>query len=239
MSKRLLDTRILKRLQAKAPTKLGSIRPALSDIRSKFPGITLNAAAQIYAKRHNFTVMRYLTDEDRLSLRGADSGGAVPLRPLQRRKVSGHKPRTLIEYACGDRDLTAHVAEINRAYDARCYTACFILCRKVLENLVFHRVIRPKFGQDRALFSAMCFQPSTNRMVGFEQLLKNLLERAGDFGADKSLVSRICNRALLFKDTANEYAHSLYHLAKAGELERIDVQGILNHIRKLDELLSR
>jgi hypothetical protein len=143
-----------------------------------------------------------------------------------------------VTYETEDVDLKAHVDEINRAYDAKCYTACFILCRKVLENLVFHRVIRPKFGKNKATIDDICFVPGTNRMLGFEQWLKNLLRRSNDFGADKTLVERICRRALLFKDEANDYAHSLYHLAKPDELEKIDVQSILDHIRKLDTLIS-
>jgi hypothetical protein len=162
----------------------------------------------------------------------------VPVPARDEPRVSDHVPRSLVTYETEDVDLKAHVDEINRAYDAKCYTACFILCRKVLENLVFHRVIRPKFGKNKATIDDICFVPGTNRMLGFEQWLKNLLRRSNDFGADKTLVERICRRALLFKDEANDYAHSLYHLAKPDELEKIDVQSILDHIRKLDTLIS-
>ncbi len=149
------------------------------------------------------------------------------------------EPRTLVTYETADMDLKANIDETNRAYNAGCYTACFILCRKVLENLIFHQAIRPKFGDNKAVFYEMCFQPESKRMWGFERLLTNLQKRSSDFGSEKPLVERICNRALLFNDRADDFAHSLYHVAKPDELEKIDIQSILNHIRTLDKLLSR
>ena len=44
------------------------IRPRLSEIRRKHSGLTINAAAQIYAQSHNTSIMSKLDQEDRQSL---------------------------------------------------------------------------------------------------------------------------------------------------------------------------
>jgi hypothetical protein len=45
-----------------------AVRNAVSAIRRKNPGVTLNAAAFIYAEKHHFKVWQQLDSEDRLSL---------------------------------------------------------------------------------------------------------------------------------------------------------------------------
>ena len=45
-----------------------AIRNEISKIRSENPGLTLNAAAVIFAKKRGFKVMKYLTEDDRNTL---------------------------------------------------------------------------------------------------------------------------------------------------------------------------
>lgn len=44
------------------------IRPRLSELRRKYSGLTMNAAAQMYAQSHGTSVMQKLVQEDRQSL---------------------------------------------------------------------------------------------------------------------------------------------------------------------------
>jgi len=46
-----------------------AIRNAISQIRRDNPGLTLNAAAKVFADKKGISVMRYLSDDDRKSLR--------------------------------------------------------------------------------------------------------------------------------------------------------------------------
>jgi len=46
-----------------------AIRNAISKIRRDNPGLTLNAAAKVFADKKGISVMRYLSDDDRKSLR--------------------------------------------------------------------------------------------------------------------------------------------------------------------------
>jgi len=42
----------------------------------------------------------------------------------------------IAKYDANDKLLKTHLEEINKTYTFGCYTATFILCRKVLENLI-------------------------------------------------------------------------------------------------------
>jgi hypothetical protein len=68
-----LDPDLLERL-AKHPKVRGkvskaAIRSRLSEIRRDNPGVTLNAAAHVFAQRKGLSLFRNLEDEDKLSLR--------------------------------------------------------------------------------------------------------------------------------------------------------------------------
>ncbi len=56
---------ILSQRLNKTPDK---IRPRLSEIRRTHSGLTLNAAAQLYAQQHGISIMAKLDEEDRQSL---------------------------------------------------------------------------------------------------------------------------------------------------------------------------
>lgn len=69
MPKPRLNPKMVKVLQRKTKFPEQSIRTALSMIRSRYP-VTLNAAAHIYAQKHKISgTARYLSEEDRDSLR--------------------------------------------------------------------------------------------------------------------------------------------------------------------------
>lgn len=56
---------VLTQKTGKAPAK---IRPRLSELRRKYSGLTMNAAAQMYAQLHSTSIMGKLGPEDRQSL---------------------------------------------------------------------------------------------------------------------------------------------------------------------------
>jgi len=63
-----LKIEILKFLSNRVGKKPEQIRPRLSEIRRENSGLTLNAAAQIYAQQHGTSIMAKLDDEDQHSL---------------------------------------------------------------------------------------------------------------------------------------------------------------------------
>lgn len=236
MRKTELDTRILEKLKKKMKGKISekSIRPELSRIRQKHPYLTLNAAAEIYAKKHGFSIARYLKDKDRETLKIPVKTIFVPTTKMRQEK----RVIIIADYKTNDKWLKAHLDEINKTYTCKCYTATFILCRKVLENLLIHHILRRKYPEKSREHREKYFDFSRNRFLDFDKLLLNLRNCSSDFLSEKTLVERICDLAEGFKETANEMTHSLYHIAKKKEIDEKNFQEILNLIAELENSIT-
>ena len=63
-----LNPSIMKTLVDKTGKKSSQISPRLSELRRDNSGLTMNAAAQMYAQKHGFSIMGKLNDTDRQSL---------------------------------------------------------------------------------------------------------------------------------------------------------------------------
>jgi len=239
MTKRKVDSRIFEKirngLKGHNPQ---SIRNAISKIRQDH-GVTINAAANEYARRNDIRVSRWLDDEDRESWRKIKSGssldGSVRVSK-SRRTISLPKKKIIefIEYETKDRFIRAHIIETNKAYTYGCYTAAFILCRKIIENLLID-IIRKKFPQNKKKNIELYFDTSRNRTRDFSEILKNLRSNSSEFGPEKTLIERILNRSKIFKDDANYKAHSWYHLVRTKkEMDDAHIQDIIEMIMKLE-----
>lgn len=236
MRKTKLDPRILKKLIEIAEGEITehSIRNALSKIRRENPSLTLNAAAQVFARRRNSSVARWLTPEDRETLK------SVKIEKIKIPTARAKRKKKIVEiatYETDDKLLRAHLKEINKTYTYGCYTATFILCRKVLENLIIHHILRKKYPKDTREHRSKYFDFNRNRPLDFDRLLANLRASSNDFVPDKKLVERICQLADGFKETANEMTHSLYHIATRKEIDSKNFQHILDLIGRLEKSL--
>jgi len=232
-----LDPRIIHVLvrKTKGVVDKDSIRPSLSKIRRYYPSLTPNAAAQIFARKHRFSVARYLDDRDRDSLK------TIPIQvvriPVRTHGTKG-RLRTIAQYDTQDRLLARHLEEINRAYGCGCYTATFALCRKVLENLIIHHVLKKKYPLPKRAHRDKYFDIDRGRYLDFARLLANLRKSATDFGPDRQLVERTCQLCDGFKETADDMTHSLYHIASKKEIDEKNFQSILDLVRDLEERLQ-
>lgn len=63
-----LNSKIMEVLVEKTSKTAEQIRPRLSELRRKYSGLTMNAAAQMYAQSHGTSIMFKLGQEDRQSL---------------------------------------------------------------------------------------------------------------------------------------------------------------------------
>jgi len=236
MRKPELKPKIIRKLTEKTKGKISerAIRNELSKIRRDNPYLTLNAAAEVFAKKRGFSISRYLSDKDREALKTIKIEKIkIPSSKTRQRK----KIVKIANYDTNDKMLEAHLKEINKTYTFGCYTATFVLCRKVLENLLIHHILRRKYPEKTKEHREKYFDFSKGRFLDFEKLLKNLRDCANDFGPEKKLVERICELAEGFKETANEMAHSLYHIATKKEIDNKNFQHILDLVKKLEESL--
>jgi hypothetical protein len=229
-----LNPRILQLLKKKLSGKVSerTIQPAISRIRRKNPSLTLNAAAEVFASKYGESVQKYFNERDR------DTFKTTKIEKVSIKTSQPRGRRELVEiakYDTNDKLLKMHLEEINKTYTFGCYTATFILCRKVLENLVIHHILRKKYPTKSQQHREKYFDSDRNRFLDFSILLSNLRDSANDFKSEKKLVERICDLAEGFKDEANDMTHSLYHIATKKEIDEKVFQRILDLIAELEK----
>ena len=231
-----LNPKIVAELADKLTKKPTTIKKDVYLLAKDFPTSTKNAVAQIYARKYHKTVFKMLDKEDRGSMPNVEvvksSVQVKEARQKPRKKEQIIQFLQMKSYESFKRD---HVEEINRTYTYRCYTACFVLCRKIIENLVLD-VMELKFPRNEGDNLSLYFDTSQRRYRDFSELLANISSKKDDFGPDSKLVERIVSKANAFKRQANDTAHSWYYIIKdPKELEVLHVQDIVDLLETLLE----
>jgi len=234
MTKKQLDDRILNHLIKKLPKhNPQSIRNAISGIKSKY-GVTPNAAAKEYGRKNKIKVDRWIIQKD------LQSWQTIPKENVQTRivvkKLKNQKLKKIkehIHYNTKNRFVLGHIKEVNICCTYGAYTAAFVLCRKIIENLLIDDVILKKYPQKRDNIP-IYFDPAKNRAKDFSKILKNLHAKKNDFGPQKQVLVSLLNKTKVFKDDANSKTHSTYHLIRSlRELDIENVKDILDMIENL------
>jgi len=232
-----LDKGVLELLLKKTGLKSeASVRVRISELRRKYGGLTLNAAAQLYAEKFGKSIMFKLDSEDRQSLNQAKIQ-AMPKKTIyikKARKISG-EPFEYLKYPSKDKFEQKHIEEINKAYNCGCYTAVYILCRKVIENLII-KLLRKRFsGKEIALY----WDKPRGRFHDFKIILKNLNLKVGQFsGPIQTAVRRLASKATIFAKDANDKTHSLFHVATKKELDDANIDEIFELIILIDKEIT-
>jgi hypothetical protein len=234
MTKKNLKEEILQYLVKKLQRKEGIIRSRISQIRNKYPNLTLNAAAYVYAKNNGFSILGRLDENDRESLStiGASQVMTIRNRPS---KSSYRRPDVIfVTYPVKDKFQQRHLEEINKAYNCGCHTAVFVLCRKVIENLIIDLLIK-KFPEKNRKNRELYFNVAQKRFHDFSVIIDNLYKKRGKFlpSAIKP-IERLCKKAKPFAKDANSYAHSWFYIASKKELDDINVQEIFDLIKSIN-----
>ena len=237
MRKVQLDPRILKYLRRRLKGKVSeyTIQPAISRIRRKDPSLTLNAAAEVFARKYGESVQKFFNERDRDSFKTKkiEKITIKTSSPQNRSKIT-----EIAKYETTDIMLKAHIDEINKTYTFGCYTAAFILCRKVLENLIIHHIVKKKYPTKSLEHKEKYFDFKRGRFLDFDKLISNLRNSSNDFGTEKKLVERVCDLASGFKESANDMTHSLYHVARKKEIDEKNFQQILDLIKLLEKSIG-
>lgn len=229
-----LKPEILEHLRKKLGYEPESIQVQLSILKRKYSGLTLNAAAQLYAQKHGTSILPKLTTEDKEALAKVQLT-IIPKREIFIPKAKKGQKAFLIflNYQTNNRFEKKHVEEINGTYNARCYTATYILCRKLMESLIIE-ILKKKFptGKDRILYE----HPTQRRFLDFSVVLDNIHKQRTQFSiTGGNAIQRLKQKATHFKNDANDKTHSLFHIATKAEIDAAEVQEIFDLIVKLNE----
>jgi hypothetical protein len=228
-----LDPRITNFLRERLRGKMSqkSIPSAISRIRAKHPALTLNASAEVLARKYGLSVQRFFSQKDRDVFKSIEIEKVIIKSPKPRkfRKIT-----VIASYSSNDTMLKKHLDEINKTYSNGCYTSTFILCRKVLENLIIRHILIKKYPPN-VQGNRGRYLDENGRFLSFSKVLSNLRDSSADFLHNKQLADRIANLAEGFKDDANNMTHSWYHVASKKEIDEKDFQQILDLIADLEK----
>lgn len=235
-----LDRGILKKLTDLGLTEC-TVKVAISKIRRENTGLTLNAAAQVYAQRHRISLMPKLDDEDRASLATIRSS---PVYLPVIRKGGGNKRKKeqyveFFKYPTTDVFQKKHIDEINITYNTKCYVATFLLCRKVIQNLIVD-LLTAQFPPNKAKENKeLYYDLGRKRFLDFSVILKNLYDKRHSFAVTAvSPIQVLVGKARKFTRDANDQTHSWFYAAKKKDLDDADIDQILSLIQKVADSMA-
>ncbi len=229
MAKPKLNPEILDFLHKRLNKSVSTIRSDISRLKRDHHQATLNAVAQLYAQQHGASVRRLITTEDKLTIPAVKIEKAPTLKSKKASKAK-EQIKKIIQFETTDHFLKKHIAEINRAYNYKCYTCVFVLTRKVFENLIVG-ILKTKYPAERALF----FDGPKGRNHDFSVVFDNLYKRRSEFGDDKKeAIERLHQKLKPFKNDANDKVHSLYHIVESSnEIDDWSIDSIMALITKV------
>jgi len=109
-----LNPAIMAYLAKKLDKKDKQISPRLSEIRRKHTGLTMNAAAQVYAQSHGTSIMGKLNSEDRQSLASYQAITQVSVSSISRvdRRVLNINNSPIHNLSFGDRNTVSQTVTL-------------------------------------------------------------------------------------------------------------------------------
>jgi hypothetical protein len=219
LSKDILGTLIKKTGKAVA-----TIRKDLSILRRKYPQSTLNAVASIYARQHGFSIMQKLKKEDKTTLPQYE---VIAPKNIMHGKSKKASLFLYLKFETNNKFYNKHILEINKAYNAGCYTSVNVLLRKIIENVIID-ILRHKYPPDDRSNKILYYNIDRKSYQDFSIVLKNLYDKRNDFDTLKKQIERLYDLCKNFKDDANDKTHSLYHIVeRREEIDELHVDTII------------
>ncbi len=221
MARSKLKPEILDLLQEYTGLGKRSLSVKVTRIKSQYPGLTSNAVAFLIAQKKGKSLLGKLEDADIAALRDYQLLSRQPSQVIvqanQGAKSDGERSRKkpIIVYESTNQSnsyfVNGHIQELTNAYYAKCYTAVFILFRKIVENLIID-VLKAKFPSRIDLV----FSTTMHRYHDFSIVLQNLYDERNAFTHDgKKAIERLSQLLQPFKKDANDKTHSWFYIVKS------------------------
>ncbi len=227
-----LNPLIVKFISQKANINENSVKSDIYRMSKSYSPLTKNAMAQLYAQKKGLTVYRKLDEEDRKSLPNIEKGKPISIKQTKKKTT---KLQTILTYSTLDPFKEGHILELNKAYTAGCYTAVFLLARKIIENLIID-ILRKKFPERSRNNKELYYNVSENRYHDFSVILDSLYKKRNSFDPDTKAAERLYVLSKPFKKDANDKAHSWFHLVeRKSEIDDLKIQTIINLVLVLEK----
>ncbi len=233
-----LDSRIVALLAEKLKISKGHIRNIITRMSNHYPQTTPNGVAHIFALERGVSIRQKLDKEDKASLPQVDII-KQSTKILKLKIKNKAKEEVLVAYSSDNLFINGHIDEINKTYNAGCYTAVFILTRKVIENLIID-ILKAKFPtKDDSKNLELYYDKQRGRYKDFSIILDNLRQKKIFFGPESKAVEQLYNKTVPLKNDANDKAHSWFHLVRnKKEIEDLEVDAIITLIRTIEKSIG-
>jgi hypothetical protein len=227
-----LKPEILEKLSKDFGLSKNTIRKEISFLREDFPGISLNAAAFLFARKRGKKIIRMLDANDRATLPNTKIVKKREVIKTSKTKSSKPKIKEIIDYSSSDYFIKEHIDEFHRAHHYKCYTAAYVLLRKIIENLIID-ILKDKFPSKRKLY----WNDANKRSLDFSVILDNLYKNRMEFKDKKNVIERLNQLLVPFKKDANNKTHSWFHIVKnSTEYNNGNLKTIIELIKKLQNI---
>lgn len=206
-------------------------------------GLTHNAAAHVIAVENDSTLWGKLDENDKHSWREYQSrlgrqSQTVVIKQVSKGRGNNEKgqKKPLIDYVSYHPNhahfVNGHIQELTKAYHAECYTAVFILFRKIIENLIID-ILRAKFPMRRDLV----YFAAQKRYHDFSVVMENLFNERSAFSADgEKAIARLNGIVGPFRKEANDRTHSWFYLVTSpNEVKDADLPAIIETVKVIEK----
>ena len=125
------------------------------------------------------------------------------------------------------------VFEINRSYKIGAYTGAFILCRKLIENLMID-ILRKKFPPSQENLN-LYFRENDGRFHDFKILMENLEEKKKSFGIDEKIIDEVLPLIKKFRPDTNSKTHSIIIFGNEGDINKFQIEYITGLLQRIEK----
>ncbi len=116
-------------------------------------------------------------------------------------------------------------SEVNKCYNAELYTACVVLSRKIIENLLID-LLRKKYPPNSYL--ALYYSKTKGRFNDFSVLINTLDDKKDEFVPDKNEVESLLKLLKEFRERANSNTHSISISSNKKDIDKFEIPKMVN-----------
>ncbi len=135
----------------------------------------------------------------------------------------------LIHTKLSERFYDHLIDEINNSYYHEIYTGCFILARKLFENMIID-ILRSNFKNEKGLYQNSNHKKKYN---DFSVLLDNLKIKKADLGFTTTEVEEAINKLNSYRVEANSKIHSIVDFGKEDDLKKYDLELTFDLLKRI------
>ena len=204
-----------------------------SDIRKCFEDtdIHLSENLSIYfnknTKKKNNKKPKYLNKKEKYFL---EASLKEEIKEKLKIKDAAQDPdEILIHTKLNDRFYDHLIDEINKSYYCEVYTGCFILARKLFENMIID-ILRVNFKNEKNLYQ----NPNQKKKYNdFSVLLDNLKKKKADLGFTTTDIDNVLDKLNPYRVEANSKTHSIVDFGKKQDLEKYEIELTFDLLKRI------